>query len=165
MSFESELESCLPPLRAFARKLARRSSDADDLVQETMVSALAARDSFVDGVMLAWLFTILKNKFLNSFRKATYRRRRTGEVMSSSRGVWLSAGPPAPDSRWTGQDAVAALERILPEYRDVVLAVEVEGLLYKEAARKLGCPLGTVMSRLHRARAACPAVSLSSARP
>jgi RNA polymerase sigma factor (sigma-70 family) len=155
VSFEAELESCLPALRAFARRLARRSSDVDDLVQETMVSALVARDSFAGGMMMSWLFAILRNKFFNSFRKASHRRKRTEEVAISSRGVWLSEGPPAPDSRWRGQDAIAALDRILPEYKDVVMAVEVEGLRYKEAARKLGCPIGTVMSRLHRARAAC----------
>lgn len=154
MSFESELESCLPVLRAFAQSLARGRMEADDLVQETVARALAGRRGFDGANMKGWLLTILKNYFLNESRKASLRRVRQDQVVASSCGVWAAQTPPAPDSRWVGQDAVAAIDRLIPEYRDVVVAVEVEGLRYKEASEKLGCPIGTVMSRLHRARAA-----------
>lgn len=155
MSFESELESSLPCLRAFAHRLARGRMEADDLVQETVARAIAGRRGFDGANMKGWLLTILRNYFLNESRKASLRRSRQIQVAASSCGVWSAQIPPAPDSRWVGQDAVAAVDRLAPEFRDAIIAFEVEGLQYKEVSEKLGCPIGTVMSRLHRARAAC----------
>lgn len=154
--FDSQLEDALPSLRAFARRLARRSQDADDLVQEAALAALAARLSFDGDSIRAWLFTILKNRFLNGLKKGALRREKQSLIAASS-GAWIASGPPAPDSGLAGRPALDALDRLSPEFRDAIVAVGVEGLLYKEAAQELGCPVGTVMSRLHRARKACAA--------
>ncbi len=154
VSFESDLEASIPVLNAYARRMTGGRPEAEDLVQETIARALAGRRGFDGANMTGWLLTILKNHFLNELRKKSLRRKRRDQVAASSCGVWTAQVPPAPDSRWVGQDAVEAVDRLIPEYRDVVLAVEVEGLRYREAAARLGCPIGTVMSRLHRARTA-----------
>lgn len=152
MSFESQLSDSLPALRRFARKLARE--DGEDLVQETIVLALSARRGF-DGLnMKAWLFTIMKNKFFNLRRKESLRRKRETEVMTSACGVWRADKTLSPSAKWESRDAVRVLESLMPEHRDIVIAVGLEGLRHKEASERIGCPVGTVMSRLHRARAA-----------
>lgn len=154
MSFESELEGSIPFLRSVAGKLARGRMETDDLVQETVVRALSGKDGFDGRNMRGWLFIILRNYFLNEVQRKSLHRGKERQIMASSCGVWVSQVPAQPDSRWVGQDAVDAVNSLIPEFRDVVVAVEVEGLRYREAAEKLGCPVGTIMSRLHRARAA-----------
>jgi RNA polymerase sigma-70 factor (ECF subfamily) len=141
-------------MRAFANKLERNSDRANDLVQETVVKALAGRSAFDGMNMRSWLFTIMKNMFCNSRRKDALRRTREAQVSNSAAGVWRAAQPMPPDAVWAGRDAERALDSLIPEFKDVVMMVGLEGLRYREAAKALGCPLGTIMSRLHRARAA-----------
>lgn len=155
MSFESEMEAVIPALRGFAYSLTRRKrEDADDLVQETVAKALAGRDGFDGANMRAWLFKIMKNHFLNEARRSSLRREREPEVSAVSSGLWASQVPEAPDARWSGRDVVEALGGMPPEFRDALVAVDAEGLRYKEASERMGCPIGTVMSRLHRGRKA-----------
>jgi len=155
MSFESEMAGHIPAMRGFAYRLAgRRREDADDLVQEALAKALAGRSGFVGGNMRSWLFTILKNHFLNDLRKRELAREREPEVAASSPGVWASQVPEPPDARWSGRDVRESLIGMIPEFRDALVAVDVEGLAYKEAAERIGCPMGTIMSRLHRGRRA-----------
>lgn len=95
----------------------------------------------------------MKNRFLDGLRKSDLRREKQSLIAASS-DAWMASGPPAPDSGLMGRPAVVALERLSPEFRAAIVAVGVEGLLYREAAHELGCPVGTIMSRLHRARKA-----------
>ena len=140
------LEPLIPALRRFARALARNSEAADDLVQDTLVRALRGEHLFHGGDLRTWLFTILLNLDRN-------RRR------SLSRKPFLAviedvdpAGDPGTDGR--ARDIERGLSLLPPEQREVLLLVTLEGLSYREAAESQGVPIGTVMSRLSRARTA-----------
>jgi RNA polymerase sigma-70 factor (ECF subfamily) len=138
------LEPLIPALRRFARALARNSETADDLVQDTLVRALRGEHLFHGGDLRTWLFTILLNLDRN-------RRR------SLSRKPFLAviedvdpAGDPGADG--CARDIERGLSLLPPEQREVLLLVTLEGLSYREAADSQGVPIGTVMSRLSRAR-------------
>ncbi len=123
-------------------------------MQETMAKALSAKKSFDGTNMKAWLFKIAYNSFINSRRKDAIRRKKAIQVSHSAAGVWRAVHTLPPDAVWSGRDAERALDSLIPEFRDVVMAVGLEGFRYREAADVIGCPVGTIMSRLHRARAA-----------
>lgn len=144
-------------LYAAAMNMARSERDAEDLVQETLLRAFAAWDRFdhQGGSCRAWLLRILTNTFINTCRRAVHER------------AWASRGEPllCPRRRWAAQHPETAyLQQLLPdevlnalwllprEQRLVVMLVDLEGRPYREVASTIGCPLGTVMSRLHRAR-------------
>lgn len=156
-SFEARLTDEIPRLRAYARKLTRGRDVWEDLVQDTVMLALGARDGFDGKNIGAWLSTILKHRFINVMKTESDRGRLREVVAASACGVWASGHLPRPDARWEGKDVTSALSGMTPEYRDALLAYEVEGMRYKEIALDLGRPVGTVMSRLHRARAALAA--------
>ncbi len=145
---QTEIVELIPALRAFARTFHRNSSDADDLVQETLTKALANLEQFDPGTRLkSWLFTIMRNTFCTKFRIA--KREGPGAKKCVS-GVGIAQ----PSQEWTIR--AKELERacnLLPEpYRAVLEYVVIEGRSYDDAAQKFGCAIGTVKSRINRAR-------------
>ena len=140
------LESLIPALRRFARALARDAETADDLVQDTLVRALRGEHLFHCGDLRTWTFTILLN--LDRNRRRGLARRPILAVIEDVD----PAGPPGTDG--TGRDIERGLVLLPQEQREVLLLVTLEGLSYREAAEVQGVPIGTVMSRLSRARTA-----------
>jgi len=139
----------LPPLRAFAWSLSRNSADADDLVQDTLIKAWTNKDKFEPGTNLrAWLFTILRNTYYT----AAIKRRREVADEDGKHAARLST---APTQEWSvAMKAMqAALQQLIPEHREALILVGAAGLTYEEAAEICGCALGTIKSRVNRARA------------
>ncbi len=143
----------LPQLRAFAWSLSRNAADADDLVQDTLIKAWTHKDKFEDKVeaganLRAWLFTILRNTYYT----AVLKRRREVADEDGKHAARLSA---APTQEWSvAMKAMqAALQRLPPEHREALILVGAAGLTYEEAAEICGCALGTIKSRVNRARA------------
>ncbi|TXN08577.1 sigma-70 family RNA polymerase sigma factor [Methylobacterium sp. WL103] len=147
--FRGDLIQAVPALRGFAFSLSGEATRADDLVQETLVKAWSSRERFTQGTsMNAWLFTILRNQFYTDMRK------RKREVEDAD-GVHASKLTALPD-----QEGVVNLRRLretldrIPEaQRSALLLVGAEGYTYEEAAERLQCAVGTVKSRVSRARA------------
>ena len=144
-TFRQQVEATIPALRRYARALTRQGDIADDLVQDTLVRALRSEHLFHGGDMRAWLYTILAN--LNRNRLRSLARRPT--LMSIEEDdAPDQAGPEA-----GGRDIERALATLVEEQRNALLLVVLEGLSYREVAEVQGVPIGTVMSRLSRARA------------
>ncbi len=143
------LEPEIPRLRRFAYSLTRNGATADDLVQDTLERALARWHlRRRHGSVRAWLFAIQRNLFLDSLRQ----RGRRGEHVGIEALQHVPAGDDMQQASDGLRDAAAGLEGLPEEQRSVLLLVVVEGLSYEETAEVLGVPLGTVMSRLSRAR-------------
>lgn len=145
-----ELVALLPRLRRFAISLARNAADADDLVQEACIRAIASAADWDAGKGLdRWVFRILRNLWISETRKRQVRLG-TGHIDASDTDELRHEA--------TGEGHLAATELLgrlaaLPEgYAEVLLLVAVEGYSYGEAAQLLDIPQGTVMSRIHRAR-------------
>ncbi|NLN92245.1 MAG: sigma-70 family RNA polymerase sigma factor [Candidatus Hydrogenedens sp.] len=149
-------------LYAVALRLTRNHADAEDLTQNTFVKALRFHDKFKPGTYIkAWLLTILRNTFINEYRR---RSRRPLEVELSGFEVARDTNPdpdiffePRPGCREDLLELVddpvrQAVEALPPEFREAVLMADLEDMSYKEIAEAMGCPLGTVMSRLYRGR-------------
>jgi RNA polymerase sigma-70 factor, ECF subfamily len=164
----------LPALHSFAYRLTRNPKDAEDLVQETFLRAYRFFDKFERGTnMKAWLFRILKNTFINEYRR---RRAQPAEVdfdklegvyerqLEELSGVRVENPETALDRTLMTEDIEEALGTMPEEYRMVVLLCLVEGFTYQEAADSLEIPVGTVMSRLHRGRKHLQARLLEHAR-
>lgn len=149
-AFDDQLRDLLPRLRRFALWLTRDLSSADDLVQSTMERALSTRAAKrEEGHLRAWLFRILYRQFLDARRRSQryawlLGRLRTDEEPQS----------PSAEREALAHAALAAFEHLSPEQRSLLLWVTVEGLSYQEVADILDVPIGTVMSRLSRARQA-----------
>ena len=139
----------IPALRAFAWSLSHNSSDADDLVQDTLIKAWTNRDKFEPGTNLrAWLFTILRNTYYT----AAVRRRREVRDETGKYAATLSTGP-TQDWSLAIRALQAALAQLPDEHREALILVGAAGLTYEEAAEVCGCALGTIKSRVNRARA------------
>jgi len=152
-------EEHIPRLRRYARALLRDVSRADDLVQDTLERALVKLGLFRAGSDLrAWLFTIMHNVHINQLRSASQRA-----VMVEYEEAGLN--PETPDDGSTLRDLAGALERLAPEHREVLVLVGVEQFSYEETARLLDVPVGTVMSRLSRARERLAALLSGEAAP
>jgi RNA polymerase sigma-70 factor (ECF subfamily) len=148
MEWRDDIVRLLPSLRAFAWSLARNGSDADDLVQETLIKAWGNRDKFTPGTNLrAWLFTILRNTWYTTVGK---RRR---EVPDED-GHFAEMLTAQPNQEWTCEltSLKAALDDLPPDHREAIVMVGAAGLSYEEAAEISGCALGTIKSRVNRAR-------------
>ena len=138
----------IPNLRAFAMSLSRDRTYADDLVQETLVKAWDKFGSFEEGTNLrAWLFTILRNTFLSEKRK----RRREVEDSEGELTASLSA-PPEQQGYMELDDLRNALTQLPEAQRTAVMLVGASGLSYDEAAKVCDCAIGTIKSRVNRAR-------------
>ncbi|MFC0387555.1 sigma-70 family RNA polymerase sigma factor [Muricoccus vinaceus] len=149
MSLLAEIEGHVPALRRYAWSLVRHDQDADDLVQDCLVRALARLPELEGGVLAQlrpWLFTILHNLAVSRWRGL---RRRGQPVDIASADLSMAAS-----QEWTStaREMLEALARLPAEQSQVLLLVAVEGFDYREAAGILGIPMGTVMSRLSRAR-------------
>jgi RNA polymerase sigma-70 factor (ECF subfamily) len=139
----------VPRLRRHAQSLLYSRADAEDLVQDCLEAALTKSGSLQDPERLrGWLFSILNNLFLMRLR-AQARRGATLPIEDFADS--LSAAVPAED-RGTARDLARAMGRLSAEHRQILLLIKVEGQSYQEAASALGVPIGTVMSRLARAR-------------
>ncbi len=138
-------------LRRYARFLCRDASDADDLVQETLVKAIGRADQFRVGTDLrAWLFSILHNTFISGTRSLA-RRQQSSTVGDTELDARVA---PAQETRIELRRVLEALDRLPEDQRRVILLVSVDGLTTEEAADTLGLPVGTVRSRLWRGREA-----------
>jgi RNA polymerase sigma-70 factor, ECF subfamily len=141
--FRQRVEAAIPALRRYARALTRDTETADDIVQDTLVRALRSEHLFHEGDVRAWLYTILTN--LNRNRLRTLSRR---PVLIPIKESDASTGGPESG----GRDITRALDELADEPRTALLLVVLEGLTYREVAEVQGVPIGTVMSRLARAR-------------
>jgi len=141
----------LPRLRRFALVLCRSSSLADDLVQSACERALANADSWTPGTRFdAWVFRILRNNWIDHLRRS--RTEGMKEDVSVQTAIVGDAGEEPILSRLLLAEVQAIIDTLPSEQREVLLLVCVEDLAYREAAEILGVPIGTVMSRLARAR-------------
>lgn len=146
---ETTIVDLIPALRAFARTFCRDVSDADDLVQETLTKGLANLDKFEPGTrMKSWLFTIMRNSF--------YTRAKTA-VREAPGLADCASGRPISEAtqEWSvrSREVRDAISHLPPAKREVLVLVGVLGISYEEAAEICCCSIGTVKSRLNRARA------------
>jgi RNA polymerase sigma-70 factor, ECF subfamily len=144
----AEMLSLIPKLRAFAVSLSHDRDQAEDLIQETLLSACRNIDRFEPGTnMAAWLFTILRNRFYSEYRR---RRRDVQDV----EGTYTNSLVVQPEQiiRTEYGELWAAFAKLPKNMRDLLLLVGVGGVSYPEAARICGCATGTAKSRVHRAR-------------
>jgi RNA polymerase sigma-70 factor, ECF subfamily len=148
LSARQAMLDAIPHLRAFAISLSGNVTYADDLVQGALLRGLENLDKFQPGTsMQAWLFTILRNQFYTDMR----RRRREVEDADGTMAGKLAVMPEQ-GARLDFTDMQAALARLSVEQREALLLVAAEGLSYEEAAKICGTTLGTIKSRINRAR-------------
>lgn len=161
-AFEAEALSHLDVLYGVACRMTKNPADAEDLVQDALMKAMRARHQFQPGTNLkAWLFKILTNTFINRFRRGGLERSvlegpdsepladawMSAASMNAMRDVETQALRPLLEA-----EIDRALEKLPEDFRLAVVLSDVEELSYKEIAEVMGCPVGTVMSRLHRGR-------------
>lgn len=162
LRFETDALPYLDQLYGAAMRMTRNPADAEDLVQETFTKAFAAFHQYRPGTNLkAWLYRILTNTFINSYRKKQREpqqsdsdeiedwqiHRAASHTSSGLRSAEMEAMDRLPDS-----EIRDALNSLAPDFRLAVYLADVEGFAYKEIAEIMGTPIGTVMSRLHRGR-------------
>lgn len=142
------IEPQIPALRRYAYALVRDHEAADDLVQDCLERAVSRwylrRD---DGHLRAWLFTMLRNLYINAY----HRQKRRGTHIALDESMMPSVAPNQTD-QLEMNDVLSALERLPEDHKSILLLIGVEDLSYEETARVLSVPVGTVMSRLSRAR-------------
>jgi RNA polymerase sigma-70 factor (ECF subfamily) len=147
-ALRDQMLSAVPSLRAFAISLSGNVDRADDLVQETLMRAIANIDSFQPGTnMSAWLFTILRNLFRSEYRK----RRREVEDADGSYAETLKSHPEQ-GGRLEFNEFRVALDKLPPDQREALILVGASGFSYEEAAAICECAVGTIKSRVNRAR-------------
>ena len=149
-SFGPRLAASLPRLRRFARALTRHAADADDLVQIALERALEHQGQWrADSSLEGWIFGIIKNAWIDELR-----RRKRGAAVFAPEEAGAHVGERSAESHATALSVQQAMERLPDEQRLAVALVLVEGLSYKEAADVMEVPIGTLTSRLARAREA-----------
>ena len=172
--FERAILGHAPGLMAVACRLAKNRAEGEDLVQDTLVKALRARTQYEAGTNLkAWLLKILKNTFINRYRRSGLERNvLEGPDADPLADGWIGAETLRSMRDPEGQalrpvlerEIGAALDTLPEEFRMVVVLADVEELSYREIADLVGCPIGTVMSRLHRGRRLLKSLLLEQAR-
>jgi len=160
--FEGQVLAHLDMLYAVALRLTRNPADAQDLTQNTVVKALRFHDKFKEGTYIkAWLLTILRNTFINDYRRKVRRPTfveltgsETAADTGPERGVssGLSDGSGGDLLELLGDEVKMAVETLPEDFRAAVIMADLEDKSYKEIAEAMDCPLGTVMSRLYRGR-------------
>ncbi len=144
----ADIVKLIPALRAFARTFCRNTTDADDLVQETLMKALANLDKFERGTRLkSWLFTIMRNTFYT--RSKILGREAPGLEENVSGDTPIGASQ---EMAIRAKEVRDALVKLPPHYREVLTLVAILGESYEATAEICGCAVGTVKSRLNRAR-------------
>ncbi len=150
MDFRTQLAGELPPLRRFARALCGDAALADDLVQDCVERAITKSHLYdSDRPLRAWLYTVLRNLYISGLR----RNGRSTIVKNVDDLIdGEGAVPPQQEERLAVGSVSAALDRLTPQHREVIVLVGLEEMSYRDVAEILGVPVGTVMSRLSRAR-------------
>jgi RNA polymerase sigma-70 factor (ECF subfamily) len=147
--WRDDVVGMIPALRAFGWSLCHNGSDADDLVQDTLIKAWTNRDKFEPGTNLrAWLFTILRNTY---YTQVIRRRREVRDELGEYAGALKT--PPTQDWSVAMHAMQDALKHLPLEHREALILVGAAGLSYEEAAEICGCAVGTIKSRVNRARA------------
>lgn len=163
-NFNGQLENQNRHLMKLAVSLTHDVSRAEDLLQDTLLLALKFRNSYQEGTNIrAWLSRIMKNRYISIVRRLRLEEKTMEEEAGYSLRAWSIGemglrsthrdGNVYPDNGF-GDTVSAAMKELKPEYRQVVMLCDVDGMSYAEAAGTLTCPVGTVMSRLHRGRQA-----------
>lgn len=148
-----DVESLLPGLRRYARALTRDASAADDLVQDTLVRAYEKADSYSAGRPLrTWLFAILYRQYVDGLRREASQRKRDARIADGASPSTM--GSDDPEQAIYLREIAARFAALPDPQRAALHLIAVEGLSYQDAANALDVPIGTVMSRLSRARAA-----------
>lgn len=153
MSFEQKVLDLQSNLKLFALKLTGNKDDAEDLLQETTLKAIKNRDKYVENVNFkGWLFTIMRNLFINDYRKSATRNT---VIDTTEDSYYLNlpqdSGFATPDSAYT----LSEIERVISEFKDdfrIPFTMHVAGFKYKEIADKMDLPIGTIKSRIFFAR-------------
>lgn len=144
---KDEIVALLPSLRGFARSLARNEVEAEDLMQETLSKAIANIHQFTPGTNLrAWLFTIQRNTYYTAY----HRRRR--EVPIDTEAIDRLSSQPAQEWGLRLRRVHEAVHQLPPSQREALMLIAGAGLTYEEAAEICGCAIGTIKSRVNRAR-------------
>ncbi len=144
----ADIVRLIPALRAFARTFCRNPTDADDLVQETLMKALANLDKFEPGTKLkSWLFTIMRNTFYTRSKVLGREAPGLAEPVSGDTPM-----PATQEVSARAKEVQRALQKLPPHYREVLTLVAILGESYEAAAEICDCAVGTVKSRLNRAR-------------
>ena len=153
IEFNQQILSFQNPLKYFALKLTSDNEDAEDLLQETLLKALKYKDRFQEQTNLkAWLYTIMKNTFINNYRRAVRKRTIMDNTdddyfVNSSKKI----APISPESVCNHKEIIKTIEKLNDECR-VPFQMHFDGYKYKEIADELGMPIGTVKSRIFLAR-------------
>jgi len=159
--FKDQLAQVIPHLRAFGRSLSGSRDLADDLVQETLLKAWAARKRFQAGTnMRAWTFIILRNLFLSQMRRARFKGE-WDEITASK----ILAAPASQDKHIELGDMQRALMHLPQPQREALILVGAGGFAYEEAAEICGCAVGTIKSRVARGRVALESLLASGKLP
>lgn len=149
-AFKKQIAAVIPQLRACGRSLSGSSDRADDLVQEAVLRAWAARDRFQEGTSFkAWTFTILRNLFLSQMRRTRFSAE--WDDLAAER---VLAAPADQDRHLHVADVQRALEKLPEAQREALVLVGAGGVTYEEAAEICDCPIGTIKSRVARGRTA-----------
>lgn len=148
MTVGDDIVELIPALRAYAWFLTKSPQDVDDLVQDTLLKAIARIDSFRPGTNLrAWLMTIMRNTFFNQAKRAARMRTGNEDCVSTSPSV-----PATQDWTLRGNELMQAVKRLPVHYREMLILVVILGETYESAAEICGVAIGTVKSRVNRAR-------------
>lgn len=153
IEFNFQVTSLRDKLRYFALKLTQNGDDADDLLQDTMLKAFVNRDKFAEKTnMAAWLYTIMKNTFINNYRKAV----KANTIIDNTKDLYYlnipqNTGSVSPESRYAEKEILKSIEGLDDTYK-VPFQLHNDGFKYKEIADQLEIPIGTVKSRIFLAR-------------
>jgi RNA polymerase sigma-70 factor (ECF subfamily) len=159
--FQEMLLTHMPRLQAYAVMLTRDRAAAEDLLQETALKAWRAQSQFAIGTnFTAWIYKILRNEYISSLRRNKRKPARLDEVPEE----FLSRTG-AQENDILSREVVHAMGKLQPEQREVLILICASGLSYEEAAESLGCSIGTIKSRLWRARARMAALVLGDEAP
>lgn len=157
-AFEREAVPQMDVLYNFALRMTNNPADAEDLLQETFLKAFRFWDSYQEGTNIrAWLFRIMKNSYINRYRKES-REPETVDYDETKIGYAVAEGAEPAETRQSvfrnllEDDLAEAIARLPDDFRTVLILCDIEGLSYEEIAEFVDIPLGTVRSRLHRAR-------------